>query len=229
MGTKRIQGIIFDLDGTLYQMKFMKLKMTLQLLTSLVFLRKLSMARSALRHRHFENQEQLQREFHHRLAGLTGRSVDDARRWYEGDFYTAFIRILKKYAKTRTGLVPMLERLNERGVKLAVVSDFGWVPQRLDALGVNHELFDIVKCSEETGELKPGATPFTSVAEGWNLTPGQVMVVGDRADTDKAGAKRAGMRFLGVTDNPKAHADFYCWNDAMKIIEETTTNCGVNV
>ena len=228
MSTERIQGIIFDLDGTLYQMKFLKLKMTVQLLGSIVFLRKLFGARAVVRHTQYASRQALLNRFYEELASRTGKTTAEAQQWYEKDFYRAFVQVLKKGAKPRNGLNSFLTRLRENGVKLAVVSDFSHVQERLEALGINPDFFDVMKCSEEHGVLKPAPEPFSSVARLWNLAPNEVLVVGDRADSDGEGARNAGMPFLGIADKQNSRADFYSWKDALMKIE-TITNCGENV
>ncbi|MBN2718613.1 MAG: HAD family hydrolase [Deltaproteobacteria bacterium] len=227
MGTERIQGIIFDLDGTLYQMKFLKTRMTFRLLNSVTFLRRLFSARIAVRQLQFENRQALLDCFYEELARRCKKSPAQAKSWYENDFYNAFVRVLRQ-ARPRTGLDSLLGNLREKGIKLAVVSDFSHVRERLEALQIDTGYFDILKCSEEYGVLKPAPEPFLSVARLWNLAPASVLVVGDREDTDGEGARRAGMPFLGITDKLNSHADFYSWNDALIRIE-TITNCGVNV
>lgn len=228
MSTQRIQGVIFDLDGTLYQMNFMKLKMTLQLPGSIGYLKKLFRARSAVRRHRYENRQKLLDAFYLEMATLTGKSNAQVQDWFERRFYQAFIRILAKHGTPREGVVSLLSRLRECGVKTAVVSDFGRVRSRLEALHIDPDLLDVIKCSEECGVLKPDPEPFASVARLWNLAPENVLVVGDRDDMDGEGARRAGMKFLGITEKRKTQADFYCWNDALMKIE-TITNCGVSV
>ena len=228
MSTLRIQGIIFDLDGTLYQMKFMKIKMSLRLIGSLGFLRHLNASRTAVRQKEFNGRAELLSAFYGELATRAGRTVQQSKSWYENDFYQAFIRVLNRTARPRSGLLEMLGKLRADGMKLAVVSDFGRIPERLAALGINPELFDMLKSSEDCGALKPAPESFLCVARDWNLAPEQILVVGDRADRDGLGARHAGMPFLGIADKSNSLADFYCWNDALVKLD-TTTNCGVNV
>jgi HAD superfamily hydrolase (TIGR01549 family) len=228
LNTQRTQGIIFDLDGTLYQMKFMKIKMTVRLLRSLVFLRQLSAARSVVRQNRFGGRADLLATFYSELASRTGKSVQQSQNWYENDFYRAFIQVLARWAEPRAGLTDLLGKLRQSGLKLAVVSDFGRIIERLEALRIDPALFDIIKSSEDCGALKPAPESFLSVARIWGFPPQEILVVGDRKDRDGEGAHHAGMPFLGITDKRNTRADFYSWKDAL-IKLELTTNCGVNV
>ncbi|MBN2340142.1 MAG: HAD-IA family hydrolase [Deltaproteobacteria bacterium] len=220
-----IQGIIFDLDGTLYSMRFMKMKMTFLLMGTIGFLRNLFAARAFVRRNAYENQDQLLRAMYDELASKTGKTAVQAEQWFQGAFRAAFIRLLARGTSARSGLVSLLNCLNQKNIKLAVISDFDWVSSRLEALQIPTQLFDTLRCSEEFGVLKPAPKPFLEVAAQWNLSPNQVLVVGDRADRDGECAKNAGMSFLGITDKREKRADFYCWNDAREQIR-ARTNCG---
>lgn len=228
MAEQRIQGIIFDLDGTLYHMKFMKIKMTFLLLRSVGYLKHLFASRAVVRQKEYSSQSQLLEALYEDLADRTGRTVEQTRNWYENIFLPAFVKLLKISGKARGGLIPLLKNLRENDVKLAVISDFGSVESRLKALDIPSRLFDSLRCSEEFGVLKPAPKPFLEVAHEWGIQPEKILVVGDRADRDGQCAHRAQMQFLGITDKKEKRADFYCWKDALLEIG-AKTNCGVNL
>ena len=80
-----------------------------------------------------------------------------------------------------------------RGIKVGVFSDYP--PElKLDALGIGGR-FSVVLCSTdpEVGMFKPHPRGFLVAAARWQIDPSEVLVVGDRPDTDAAGAVAAGM------------------------------------
>ena len=104
-----------------------------------------------------------------------------------------------------------------------MVSDYGYVPERLAALGVPVEAFDNICSSEDYGALKPSPRALAALAKAWGLHPQSIVVVGDRSDMDQASANAAGMGFLGVTESAKSHTDeFMSWNEVAKQLEDRT-------
>ncbi len=219
---QRIQGVIFDLDGTLYQLSLMKLRMSLMLWTSLKFLRNMSAARQVVRRDVFADRDALRNRLFGELARLTGAPASATQRWYDDVFMPAFVRLLERHARVRQALPTLLGDMRAAGVKLAVVSDFGLVPERLSALRIPVALFDVLLSAEETGVLKPHPHPLRAVSERWRLSPEQILMVGDRDDLDGACARAAGMTFLGVSDTANQQSEFFLWNMALSEIRART-------
>jgi putative hydrolase of the HAD superfamily len=88
-----------------------------------------------------------------------------------------------------------LTELLRRGLRLAVISDApalqAW--QRLHHLGLMH-LFRPVITFDDTGERKPSPRPCRRALELLDLTPDEVLMVGDWPERDMTGAKGVGMR-----------------------------------
>jgi putative hydrolase of the HAD superfamily len=88
-----------------------------------------------------------------------------------------------------------LQRWHQRGLALAVVSNFD---QRLEGLlqGLGlAELFNAVVVSSAVGAAKPDPRPFHCALEALALEPAQVWHVGDSPE-DEAGARAAGVRCI---------------------------------
>jgi HAD superfamily hydrolase (TIGR01549 family) len=150
---------------------------------------------------------------------------DEAAHWYERVFMSAFVAMLSKYGKIRPGLVPLLESLHEKGIKLAVVSDFGQVRERLTALGIPLAPFDDLVSVEECGALKPSPKSLQMVATKWKINAAELTVVGDREDLDAVGARAAGMAFVGVTNRDiliRNKNGFICWSEVTKMLRAKT-------
>ncbi len=221
-GDNRWRGIVFDLDGTLYPMRGIKVRMTFALWRKLNLLRCLSPARASLRSRTFADASALNAALYQELSRRSGFSSDEVAKWYQDEFLMEFVRVLNKYAKKRPGLVALLELLHKSGLKLAVVSDFGRVGERLTALGIRTDVFDNVMATEEFGVLKPSPKPLRALAQKWNLSPSALLLVGDRQDLDGASAEAAGMTFIGISDRTTLFRNengFINWAGVTKLLK----------
>jgi HAD superfamily hydrolase (TIGR01549 family) len=93
----------------------------------------------------------------------------------------------------RRDLVPLLTELRRRKVLLGVLSDYP-VREKLAALGIG-PFFSQLLCTTQPdiNALKPSARGFRRACELWNLSPREVLYVGDRPDVDAPGALNAGL------------------------------------
>ncbi len=217
---ERIEGVIFDLDGTLYTMALPKLRLTLTLIKDLNILRHLSPARSSLRGKSFGDRDGFRAALFEELAKRAKVDSARAKSWYDQRFSVGFIGMLRRSAKRRPGLNGLLGELKKRGVRLGVVSDYDFVSERLEAIGIEKGLFGEAVAAEEFGVLKPSALPFDGVATRWGLEPNRILVVGDRRDLDEQSAEAAGMGFLGVGDKNFGKADHGRYESWSRVAEE---------
>ncbi len=100
---------------------------------------------------------------------------------------------LKPYPTVFSTLITLIKK----GVKLAVVSDApareAWL--RLYQLNL-HRLFDVVVTFDDTGVTKPSPEPFRLALKRLNLSPEDVIMVGDWPERDMAGAQKMGIRSI---------------------------------
>ena len=196
----RVRAVLFDLDGTLYRQRRMRALMAIELATLAVrhplqapvtwrVLSEFRNAQEALRGLDTSRGgalEQLEL-----TARRTGLSVDQV----EAIVVEWMIeRPLKYLFRCRAaGLVPLLDFLTRRQIKIGVFSDYP-PDLKLQALGVAGR-FSVVLCSAdpEIGRFKPHPRGFLVASTRWQLDPSEVLVVGDRSDADAAGAAAAGM------------------------------------
>ncbi len=199
-----IRGIIFDLDGTLYRMEFFfqPLMFFSMLPRPLRLLRFLS-ERSKLAGTDFGTGEKLLAILCTNLSATLHISPEATRNWIERRFYPAFIAAMRFQRRGRPGLVALLDKLRGQGTKLAVLSDYDTVEERLRMLRIPPDCFDHLSSCESAGALKPAVRPFLEIARYWNIPAEQVLVVGDREDTDGKAARSAGMQFLQIVDGRK--------------------------
>ena len=216
------RAILFDLDGTLYTMRALKLRLTAGLPGDLRILGQLGPSRRQLRGQTFTDGEMYHQALFSELARRSGRSQEEAARWYRDRFIPCFIHQLSRHAAPRPGLTGLLQRLRSRGTGLAVFSDYGWVAERLRALGIAPDCFDFLWSTEELGALKPSPAAIQLVRQRWGLARESVLVVGDRKDRDGESARAAGVEYLqvrsGLTTWPRRLSQ-KSWEQARQAME----------
>jgi FMN phosphatase YigB (HAD superfamily) len=193
-----IRGVVFDLDGTLYNQRVLRAAMATELallpLTSPVQgwrrLRALAAyrrAQEALRHQATVGSDD-QLTIASREAGLP---LEEARQLIAEWMIDRPLKYLR-FCRAR-GLVPLLNFLAGACVRLAVLSDYS-PREKLRALGVA-DRFSPVLCATDPGigAFKPNPRGLLQVCRAWRLDPAEVLVVGDREDVDAQGAAAAGM------------------------------------
>ncbi len=121
---------------------------------------------------------------------------------------------------TYPNVIPTLIKLRENGLKLAIVSDApklkAWI--RLTELKLEN-FFDVVVAFDDTGERKPSELPFRKALSDLNVTPEEVLMVGDWPERDLVGAKKVGIKtcfarygWQFLTPPPEDHGADYVIN-----------------
>jgi|WetSurMetagenome_2_1015567.scaffolds.fasta_scaffold00046_20 putative hydrolase of the HAD superfamily len=214
-----VRGVIFDFDGTLYALRWhLKPILFAKLLPKGMRLPRFLDARGTCAGADFGSREKLLAAVCEAYAARYRITAHEARRWIDAKFYPSFVWVMRFFRHSRPGLVALLSSLRRRGVRLAVLSDYGRVAQRLDNLRIPASLFDVLASCEDAGALKPNARPFLEVAERLGVPPAETLVVGDRHETDGLAAQAAGMRFLHVTDGWARQGGAVGWNEAKKVM-----------
>lgn len=96
-----------------------------------------------------------------------------------------------------------LEAIAKRGLRTAVVSNWDCsLPEALTGAGLE---FDAVVDSATTGASKPDPAMFLLAVRRLGVDPSRVLHVGDRDDTDGAGARAAGLDVV-IVDRSDAPA-----------------------
>jgi len=195
-------GIIFDIDGTLYamtpQVRFHSLLHTIP--RSKNFFKYLEL-RHLQQGKDFGTKENLVSELNKILV-----SAGVAEDYEKNVFYPAFTKSLS-INKNRPQLIEFVKYCKSLGVKTAALSDYGIIDERLEALGYDKNLFDVRVSSEDFGAFKPTSRIFKEISEMLGLKPQQILMVGDRYDTDGEGAKSVGMPFFKISGKSNAKFD----------------------
>lgn len=216
---KGIKAILFDIDGTLYDKKFMNLYLFKCALLNPFFSISYSKMRKAIRSLDKLDVKPVMRlsEFRRKEAGVIKPGFDEA--W--------FAKYLKKYDKMNTHwinsyrAVPFdnmqntLKRAKEEGLLLGALSDFP-LGRKLDILGVA-PFVDYKASAEDYGYLKPNPVPFCAMLRALDLKSDEAIYLGDSYSKDVVGAKNVGMYTALIThkggDFPKADLVVKNWNE----------------
>jgi HAD superfamily hydrolase (TIGR01549 family) len=200
-----IRGVLWDLDGTLYQQPPLRRRMLLQLAKAALRqkpsdslrmmrwlkcfrrlreeLRDLGYADSPLDRVQFEQAAQQLRCPVEPLEALV--------RYWMLEHPLPYLR-----AARYPNVAEVLTRLREKGIRMGVFSDYP-VKAKLKALELD-EFFDVqlAATDESINAFKPHPRGFLVGCEALGYAPEEVVYVGDREDVDAEGARAAGMRCL---------------------------------
>ena len=108
----------------------------------------------------------------------------------------AFYTITRQNWQMDPSTPVVLKAIYASGLRIGMASNAGNevdVLKLLDGFGIR-PYFDYVTTSFACGYRKPHTAIFESAASHWDIPPRQLLMVGDRADTDVLGGKTAGMR-----------------------------------
>ena len=156
------KGVIFDLDGTLYDKKGLPGRLVLSQIPSfsLGILSRERKARKTLMGREFPDGDSFYEALFSEMAS-SGKEIAKIRKWYNDNYMPSMVRILGRYYNAYPWVGKTLSDLKGKGVKVALLSDYGMVEEKLSALGLSPDLFDGgVFAAPETGGLKPSPVPF---------------------------------------------------------------------
>jgi HAD superfamily hydrolase (TIGR01549 family) len=212
------KAVLLDVDGTLYRQAPVRVHMALEMawysLATFSIRRMIRLIRGILYFRRFRERlravgrpsgslDELQysepaRELGEEAAGLRGTVLE----WMQQ-------RPLRHVAKARRpGVGRFLRLLQARDIKAGAFSDYP-VLAKLEALQLADH-FSVTLCATdcEINAFKPHPAGFLRACEIWNLTPSEVLYIGDRPEVDAAGARAAGMPCLII--GAKNGATGYC-------------------
>ena len=213
-----IDLVVFDVDGTLYDQRRLRLGMLRQLighswqtrsLNTLLILRTFRQVRETLGEQagaDFMALQYAQTASRHGTTPAAVRALTEE--WMER-------RPLPLLAACRYAQVAeVFAGLRANGKRIAAFSDYPAVA-KLAALGLQA---DAVVCATDAdiSRLKPDPAGLLSILRQTGVGPARALMIGDRFDRDAAAAGKAGMRAL--IRSPKAHSQwptFQRYDDAV--------------
>ncbi len=190
--------LIFDLDGTLYNLKKMQLFMSLYLITfyllrpwrwrELFILLRYRHWRNGLTDSNFSTDDELYQSF----AKTNGLNLEELQCLVETWLLNKPLRLLT-YCR-----YPELQKLfawcRSSGLELAVFSDYP-PTEKLDLLAYR---FDYTLYTLNSGGLKPSPASLLLIAQHFALDQSQCLVIGDMDAKDGLAAASAGMNFINI-------------------------------
>jgi putative hydrolase of the HAD superfamily len=222
-----IDGIAFDLDGTLYPNYRFYIRLIPFILREFPLLWAFGKARDVLRGKIPGKTVQ--------KAPATGEDFYDAQARHMGAFLKKDMAFIKEQTERLIyrGWEPLFRKIKpfphvretlaairRGGLRMGLMSDFP--PERkLEHLGLGG-IWDAVCCSEQVGRLKPAPEPFEELARAMGLKPERLLYVGNSLSYDVIGAKKAGMKAALICSplqrKGRAEADFV-FNDYRQLGE----------
>ena len=189
----RIQykGVLFDLDGTLYNDLLAKL-LLMGLNPRFFYVAKvLGEARDHVREQEPRPHESLYPYIDDVVANRLKVKVQDAvsmRHRLQQHVMPSMIKKVGCYQR----LPQFLDAITTSGMKIGVLSD-DRPNEKLNALGLASYPWEIVQDLNNIGCLKPQPLGFKEACEAMNLKESSVLFVGDKDKLDGRGAESAGM------------------------------------
>jgi HAD superfamily hydrolase (TIGR01549 family) len=212
--TAALRGIIFDVDGTLYQQSQVRrallrrffgayLKRPLQALSTLRAVQTYRKAHEALRRLPpdwsdiAEAQLQLACNWAHVSPEFMRTCVA---RWMEQETLDLIA------ASARDGLSELLLRAKELGLRLGVFSDYP-AKQKLAAMQID-QFFDVVVTAQDPGvqRFKPDPRGLQVALQRLGVHAEESLYIGDETEVDGAAAQHAGMRCI-ILGQPRMASD----------------------
>lgn len=196
---QRLDAVIFDVDGTLYEQAPLRRRMAAELLLHLLrrpwragLLRRLQTfrrERERISERELEAAGRLQYELAAARLGIAPERLRaEVEEWIER-------RPLRHLAACRVpGARRFFAFLRTRDVRIAVLSDYPAVA-KLAALGLEGDVV-LSAVDPEVDRFKPHPAGLELALERLGTPPGRCLVIGDRDDRDGASARRAGVGCL---------------------------------
>ena len=193
---KGVQSVVFDLDGTLYDKRGLAQRMVRHLWWCLPVLASERLARRNMHEVQYPSGEEFFQVFFKHMSRGHWWSAKAAEKWYMHIYLPTMVRLIAKYHKPRPEVMELLQECKARGLAIALYSDYGCVLDKLEALGIDSHLFDVIVDAPELGALKPAEPCARKVLEMLNADPKTTLFVGDRDDKDGASARAVGAKFL---------------------------------
>ena len=185
---RKIQAVLFDVDGTLYP------NYKMYIISLLFFFRHPHIARTFQRMRkeirkidHIENFQKQQAGI---MAEDLGISIEESSKILEKYIYGQFVNMFS-WIKPFKIIETVLKDFRAAGLKLGVISDFP-VKKKLSFLELDN-YWDVVMSADEMGSLKPKKAAFLKASEKLNIPPERIIYVGNHYLYDIIGAGSAGM------------------------------------
>lgn len=194
----RIKAVVFDFDGTLYDKKNFPFWL---LLMDPLDIRNVGTERSVrkeMKDKDFGSSQAFDDFFFKRLGERQKRTAEKAKSWFNDVYLEKFLKVLRKHYHAQPKVDDLLDRLRELDVKTAVFSDYSRTEERMEALGLSASKFDFCFSAPTMGALKPASRLIRQIVSDMGVEGQEILVVGDRVDTDGASASAVDGQFVQI-------------------------------
>lgn len=194
------KAIIFDLDGTLYESRHFPLRLILADPLHIGMLAAERKCRKRLSDRHFGKASDYYDALFTAMGKGSPERAERCRRWFYGRYMPEQVRIIRDKFGPRPQLKEFIGRLRGQGYKVAVLSDYCFTTEKLEAIGLSPADFDAVWESPALGGLKPREEVFLNACKAIGTNPVETLMIGDKTSKD-GGALRAGLQFIHLVNS----------------------------
>jgi FMN phosphatase YigB (HAD superfamily) len=195
--TTKLRGVVFDLDGTLYDKGPLERWMIRRAPLSALRLYRYTKTRTSLAGIDVGSWAALEAETLRRLS-RGARAQERWRGWIAETYDPLVLAGMRAATRAYEGVVPLLARLRGGGLRIGLVSDYRGVEARLEALGIDPGCFDFCLVTESEGLMKPAPRAAALTCAGMGAPGAALLMVGDREFADQRFAAAGGMEFLGI-------------------------------
>ena len=196
-----IQVVSWDVDGTLYSTRRAAWHAGMRALGSTVRRRRLDPLRELAELRELWRRVERARFDAHNPVGVHAGSR--RRRDLESRWWAPAIAA----SGPRPGVEALLGHFQGRVRAQVILTDYE-ADDKLRGLGLQ-EYFGAVYVGERMGFFKPNPAAFERILEDFDLAPECMLHIGDRVDTDGAGAAAAGCRSLILRKDFRSFGELY--------------------
>lgn len=209
---RKIRAVILDFDGTLYDYKNIAYRIISANPLDIYLVWSERRTRKVFAGKDFGTPENYYREYFIHLGKLCHKSAETMRNWYNKRYLPRMTRVLGKHFELRPGTAELFDSLAKalstensdlRGA--AVYSDYPCLKERMAIMGLESEESIPLFGPESFGAQKPSPGPFKGIARKLGVPPEEILVIGDREDTDGRGALAAGMYFFRLIDGRRRY------------------------
>ncbi|MCR5699683.1 MAG: hypothetical protein K6G52_08595 [Treponemataceae bacterium] len=224
----KIEAVIFDLDGTVYQLNDFQTKLFLSFPFSPRKIKADQNTRKELADKDFQDSEGFYAEFfkkcaqksfskfdlflldtltkHKKLKAvekITNSKIEKYRIWYFTKYLPRICKLISDYYPKREEFDDLLVQFKRTETPFIIFSDYTFAEEKAEAAGLMDKKAMMVFSAEDMGCLKPCERAYTTIENSImfkNYGSSNILMVSTN-DADGEGAKRAGFTFMKIIDD----------------------------